>query len=93
MLKVGGIYKEKDLNNFFIIVSINHEHVDVFDIYPMENIVSNEIANTIIRNNLKYDQICIYTLDASYLQFIADGYLGQINEKLLKEIQSNKQIQ
>lgn len=55
MLKVGGIYKEKDLNNFFIIVSINHEHVDVFDIYPMENIVSNEIANTIIRNNLKYD--------------------------------------
>lgn len=93
MLKVGGIYKEKDLNNFFIIVSINHEHVDVFDIYPMENIVSNEIANTIIRNNLKYDQICIYTLDASYLQLIADGYLGQINEKLLKEIQSNKQIQ
>ena len=91
MLKVGGIYKEKDLNNFFIIVSINHEHVDVFDIYPMENIVSNEIANTIIRNNLKYDQICIYTLDASYLQFIADGYLGQINDAHLYKLQQHLQ--
>lgn len=93
MLKVGGIYKEKDLNNFFIIISINHEHVNVFDIYPIENTVSNEIANMIVRNNLEYDQIYIYTLDAPYLQFIADGYLGQIDEKLLKEIQSKKRIQ
>lgn len=93
MLKVGGIYKEKDLNNFFIIISINHEHVDVFDIYPIEDIVSNEIANTIVQNNLKYDQICIYTFDATSLQFIADGYLGQIDEELLKEIQSKKLIQ
>jgi len=95
-LKLGGIYLEKGIekdeeNTYVIILNSDKYWIYTLDlIFDDSKIISNTLIQNVIKRKLN-EKKCLWIKNQipTVLHFMVDGYLGQIEEKLLKALQKN----
>ena len=92
--KIGGIYFDEKTCWYFVII---HTTTDVISRYLLLNVefsddsVSNEYLLKLLNDQLNcgyFNQLFFEDCSINFLHTITDGYLGQILEEQLYELQS-----
>lgn len=85
MLKVGGIYQERHYDNlYFVVIEDADLHMFSYDLYIKSDTMTRDVVCQVLHAQ---DGFSDFSYDTKqYIALRADGYLGQVDDILLKQM-------
>lgn len=84
MLKVGGIYQERHYDTlYFVVIEDADLHMFSYDLYIKSDTMTRDVVCQVLHAQ---DGFSDFSYDTKrYIALRADGYLGQVDDILLKK--------
>lgn len=85
MLKVGGIYQERHYDTlYFVVIEDADQHMFSYDLYIKSDTMTRDVVCQVLHTQ---DRFSDFSYDTKrYIELRADGYLGQVDDILLKQM-------
>lgn len=87
MLKVGGIYQERHYDTlYFVVIEDADLHMFSYDLYIKSDTMTRDVVCQVLHAQ---DGFSDFSYDTKqYIALRADGYLGQVDDILLKQMRN-----